>query len=214
MAFFIKNIKVNNIISINELSIPSQKVTCVVGQSGSGKSTFMRLLNHLESPDTGDIFYEDENLQTLDPVVLRRKVTMVPQSPVIYEGTIKDNLLIGRKFAGMDIATDSQMNECLQLVKLDKQLITAANDLSGGEKQRLALARALLLDADTFLLDEPSSSLDNETAFSVIEAFMKHMRKLNKTVIMVTHDKELAGKIGDNMIYMDNYSKKISDGDD
>lgn len=214
MSFLIKNLKVKTIISIKELTIPSQKITCIVGPSGSGKSTFMRLLNNLDNPDEGEIFYQNENIQTIDPIKLRRNVTMVPQSPVIYEGTIKDNLLVGLKFSEKETASDVQLENSLQLMRLNKDLDTAAKDLSGGEKQRLALARGMLLSAEVYLLDEPSSSLDDKTATDVINAFMKKMKEHNKTVIMVTHDKKLAEQISDNIIYMDKYSISKDNGGD
>lgn len=209
MAFLLKNIKVNGIITINELTLPSDKITCIVGQSGSGKSTFLRLLNNLDDPDSGEIYYRDQNIQKIDPVELRRTVTMVPQSPVIYEGTIRDNLVVGLKFAEMESVSDHHLNDVLRLMKLDKRLEIEADELSGGEKQRLALARGLLLNAEVFLLDEPSSSLDDKTAFGVIQAFMKHINEQHKTVVMVTHDKKLAEEIGDKLINMDNYSEQI-----
>lgn len=209
MAFLLKNIKVNGIITINELTIPSDKITCIVGQSGSGKSTFLRLLNNLDDPDSGEIYYRDQNIQKIDPVELRRTVTMVPQSPVIYEGTIRDNLVVGLKLAEMEFVSDHHLNDVLRLMKLDKRLEIEADELSGGEKQRLALARGLLLNAEVFLLDEPSSSLDDKTAFGVIQAFMKHINEQHKTVVMVTHDKKLAEEIGDKLINMDNYSEQI-----
>ncbi|ASN05589.1 ABC transporter ATP-binding protein [Virgibacillus necropolis] len=212
MAFSLKNIKVNDIITINELTVPSQKVTCIVGQSGSGKSTFLRLLNNLDNPDSGKIYYQDRDIQTLDPIQLRRKVTMVPQSPVIYEGTIRDNVVVGLKYAGLEPVSDQYMNDILHKMKLNKYLDTIADELSGGEKQRLALTRSMLLDAEVFLLDEPSSSLDDKTALHVIQAFMRHMKERQKTVVMVTHDKELAEEVSDNLINMDTYSEQIANG--
>lgn len=212
MAFLLKNTKVNDIITISKLTIPSHKVTCIVGQSGSGKSTFLRLLNNLDDPDSGKIYYLDQDIQGIDPIQLRRKITMVPQSPVIYEGTIRDNLVIGLKFAEMEPVSDHHMIDVLRLTRLNKSLETVADVLSGGEKQRLALARGLLLDAEVFLLDEPSSSLDDKTAFGVIHAFINYIKEQHKTVVMVTHDKKLAEEISDDLINMDNYSEQIENG--
>src|SRR5699024_6756973 len=141
-----------------------------VGQSGSGKSTLLRLLNNLISPDAGKIHYQDESLHKIDPVLLRRKITMVAQTPVIFDGTVRDNLLIGLRFSEKEPVTDQIMVRMLKTMKLDKKLETDAADLSGGEKQRLALARVMLLDAEVFLLDEPSSALDDTTAKEVIQS--------------------------------------------
>lgn len=204
--FKLVNVKVNEIMEIDELTIADQAVTCVVGQSGSGKSTLLRLLNNLFSPDEGEVLYQEKYLKVFDPVILRRKVTMVSQTPVIFDGTVRDNLLIGLQFSEQDPVTDQALNRMLKLVALDKELSTEAADLSGGEKQRLALARVMLLDAEVYLVDEPSSALDDTTAKDVIQTFVHHIKNNGKTIVMVTHDRNLAELVADYMIYMDDYS--------
>lgn len=203
--FILKGIKVNGIININDLTIPDYKVTSITGQSGSGKSTFLRLLNNLDSPDEGEIYFKEESLQSIDPIKLRRNVMMVPQIPTIFEGSIKDNLELALNFAEKDQASDEKMNNALHNMMLTKSLTDTADDLSGGEKQRLALARAILMDAEVYLLDEPSSSLDNRTADTVIKTFIEFVKQNDRTVIMVTHDEKLAFSISENTVDMDEY---------
>ncbi|AUJ26486.1 MULTISPECIES: ABC transporter ATP-binding protein [Virgibacillus] len=211
MALFrAENIKVKGIIEINKLEIPAQQIVCIVGKSGSGKSTFLRLLNHLDSPDEGTIFYQGENMQKMNPIELRRSITMVPQTPVIFPGSVEDNLKIGQKLSGIDVVNELKLKETLEKVFLHKPLDAPAEDLSGGEKQRLALARAMLLQADVFLLDEPSSALDSDTADKVIDAFIEPIKTKNKSLIMITHDLELARRVADVTIAMDHYSKNVS----
>lgn len=204
--FKIEKVKVNKIIAIDDLSIADQAVTCVVGQSGSGKSTLLRLLNNLNSPDAGKILYQGQSLQEMDPVNLRRKITMVSQTPVIFEGTVRDNLLIGLQFSEQDLVSDEMLEQILKRMSLTKELNTDAADLSGGEQQRLALARVLLLNAEVYLLDEPSSALDDATATNVIQAFIKQVKNAGSTIIMVTHDRKLADLVADYTICMDDYS--------
>ncbi|NWO13604.1 MAG: ATP-binding cassette domain-containing protein [Virgibacillus sp.] len=208
--FRAENIKVKGIIEINKLEIPAQQIVCIVGKSGSGKSTFLRLLNHLDSPDEGTIFYQGENMQKMNPIELRRSITMVPQTPVIFPGSVEDNLKIGQKLSGIDVVNELKLKETLEKVFLHKPLDAPAEDLSGGEKQRLALARAMLLQADVFLLDEPSSALDSDTADKVIDAFIEPIKTKNKSLIMITHDLELARRVADVTIAMDHYSKNVS----
>lgn len=211
MALFrAENIKVKGIIEINKLEIPAKQIVCIVGKSGSGKSTFLRLLNHLDSPDEGTIFYQGENMQKMNPIELRRSITMVPQTPVIFPGSVEDNLKIGQKLSGIDVVNELKLKETLQKVFLHKPLDAPAEDLSGGEKQRLALARAMLLQADVFLLDEPSSALDSDTADKVIDAFIEPIKTKNKSLIMITPDLELARRVADVTIAMDHYSKNVS----
>lgn len=210
--FTIENVRVKDIISMNSLSIHSGKTTCIIGPSGSGKSTFLRLLNNLDEPDEGAVFYKGKSIHVMDAIELRRKVVMLPQTPVIFDGTIRDNLLIGFTFSEQRYPDETHLTDALNEMQLSKQLDEDTSVLSGGEKQRLALARILLMDAETYLLDEPSSALDNKTANNVIEAFLKLAKANHKTVIMVTHDIELAAKVGDESIHMEQYSIALEKG--
>ena len=196
---------------MNDLIIKENAITCITGQSGSGKSTFLRLLNNLDDPSEGEIYYQDVSFKEIDPIQLRREITMVPQSPVIFDGTIRDNLQLGLKFSEKDSASDHQLNHVMKMMELEQELEEDAENLSGGEKQRLALARAILLDADVFLLDEPTSALDDLTASHVIKNFVDYGKGKHKTIIMVTHDQELAESIADHFIYMDHYSQVIKE---
>ncbi|MYL59317.1 ATP-binding cassette domain-containing protein, partial [Virgibacillus halodenitrificans] len=166
--FEIVDVEVDSIFEMHQVKIEEQ-VTGIVGQSGSGKSTFLRLLNNLDTPSKGNIYYKDKSLLDIDPIMLRQKVVMVPQTPVIFDGTIYDNLVIGHEFNGQSIPAERELQEMLHMLQLDKDLNTNASDLSGGEKQRLALGRVLLMDtAEVYLLDEPSSALDDKTAEHVL----------------------------------------------
>jgi len=97
--FDLEKVKYKNILDIEKLHIEKNKVTCIVGESGSGKTTLLKLFNKLISPDGGEIKYLDKSIHDIDSVQLRREVVMLPQSPAIYEGSVKENLLIGLKFS-------------------------------------------------------------------------------------------------------------------
>lgn len=204
--FQLMNVKVDGILHIDELSIPANQITCIVGPSGSGKSTLLRLLNSLSSPDHGEILFKNKSISSMDPLQLRRSVVMVSQAPVIFDGTIEDNLQIGRTFSEKEPASEEDMNYLLELFSLGKLLDEEAEHLSGGEKQRLSWARAMLLDPEVFLLDEPTSALDEETARTVLLRFRDYVREKSKTVIMITHSQELADQVAENMIDMSRYS--------
>lgn len=98
--FLLKNVRYKKILDIADLLIEDQKITCITGESGSGKSTLLRLLNKLISSDSGDIYFNGEQLSSIPSVSLRRKVLMLPQTPVIFPGSVRDNLLIGLLFTG------------------------------------------------------------------------------------------------------------------
>lgn len=202
--FLIENIKYKNIIHIDRLAIEKNKTTCIVGESGSGKTTLLKMLNKIISPDSGEIYLDGKNLKEIDSVKLRRKVVMLPQSPAIFNGNIRENLNMGLIFSERPAASDRELEEVLKAVKLDKNINDSPNKLSGGEKQRVALGRILLMNTDVLLLDEPSSALDDETERVIIEGLVEHSRKNKKTLIMVTHSKQVAEKYSDVIVEVRN----------
>ncbi len=204
MVFTLKEVQYKDIINIEKLHIPGRKITCIVGQSGSGKSTLLRLLNHLISYDHGTIIYKNVSLQQIDPIQLRREVIMASQVPTIFAGTVKDNLLIGLKFSEKPFVDDPKLKAVLELVCLNKSLTDNAEQLSGGEKQRLALARVLLLNPEVYLLDEPTSALDSETETKVMGNFIREVQNKQKTLIIVTHSNKLAETCADTIIELKN----------
>ncbi|HBT20572.1 MAG TPA: ABC transporter ATP-binding protein [Peptococcaceae bacterium] len=198
--FVLKNVRYKNILYIDHLVIPKGRITCITGESGSGKTTLLKLLNNLISSDSGEIFYMGKNMREIDPVQLRREVVLLPQTPVIFPGTIKDNLLIGRRFSERPPVGDDELSVLLEKTRLSKDLASSAAELSGGEKQRLALCRVLLMEPDALLLDEPTSALDNDTADLVMGLVANYARDKRKTIVMVTHSKELARIYGEKLV--------------
>ena len=202
--FILKNVKYKNILHIENMTIQKSKVTCIIGESGSGKTTILKMLNKMISPDSGEILFKDKKLNETNSVALRRNVVMLPQSPAIFKGNIKNNLLIGLDFSEKPAASDIELKEVLKVVKLNKDLNDSADKLSGGEKQRVALGRILLMDPEVLLLDEPSSALDEETENTIIEALVDYTKKFNKTLIMVTHSRQVAEKFSDEIVAIKN----------
>ena len=202
------DVRYKNILDIKELRIPEKKVTSIVGKSGSGKTTLLRLLNKLISCDSGKILFKEKSLKEISSVELRRKVVMLPQQPVIFAGSIRENLLKGLEFSEKELLEDDELKEILKLVHLDKPLDTEGDKLSGGEKQRVALGRVILMDPEVLLLDEPSSALDELTEDKIIEFVANYSRDNNKTLILVTHSKDISKKYSDVEIVIE--SGKIS----
>ncbi|KKC47758.1 ABC transporter ATP-binding protein [Paenibacillus sp. D9] len=200
--FRLKGVKAKGILSIPELTIPAETITCIVGESGSGKTTLLRLLNQLDSPDEGEIWFDEHSFNVTDPIEWRRNAVMVPQAPIMFKGTVEDNLQIGLSFADKPTATDEQMKQALHLVCLEKNLAQDAENLSGGEKQRLALARAILMNPIALLLDEPTSALDEDTANKVMQRLTAFSREKNKTLVMITHSRHIADTYADLVIEM------------
>ena len=203
--FKFEHVKYKDIIDIDNLNINLGEVTCIIGPSGSGKSTCLRLINKLISPTSGIISLNGENIANINSVEYRRKVPMLSQSPVSFPGSIRDNLLMGRKFQGKNEVSDSDLQNALDKVSLDEPLDKNIENLSGGEQQRVSIARLMLLDSDIFLLDEPSSALDDITEDFVIKSMVNMAKSQNKTIIYVTHSNSMAEKYSDRVI-------KIVDG--
>ena len=200
--FEVKNLKFKHILDIPNLKI-EQQITCIVGTSGSGKTTLLRMLNRLNVPDEGSVLYNGIDISTMNAVELRRKVVMLGQTPVLYSGTIRDNLQIGLEFSQKPPASDDALNESLVRVGLKKSLDDFCGTLSGGEKQRLCLARVMLMNADTYLLDEPSSALDQETEHFIIQNLADFAKEFNKQLIMVTHSENIAHEYKDSVIRLE-----------
>lgn len=198
--FSIRDVRYRDILDIPHLDIPEGIVTCIVGKSGSGKSTLMRLLNRMISPDAGTITYQGTPITEIDPVQLRRRVVMLPQSPVMFDGTIRENLCKGLEFAGKPMVDDAILHRIMDVMDLNKDLDGDAAPLSGGEKQRVALGRVLVMRPEAALLDEPSSALDRGTERIIMERVVAGAREYGVTLVVVTHSRALAEAITENLI--------------
>ncbi|MGN8645664.1 ABC transporter ATP-binding protein [Gracilibacillus sp. HCP3S3_G5_1] len=206
--FSIHQLVYKDIINVPELVIDSGKIYCLFGESGSGKTTLLKMFNNMLTPDQGEIKYKEDLITKLDPVQLRKEVVMLGQDPVVFDGTVRDNLLAGLRFAGKEEVENQVLTNLLKELHLAKNLDEKVDKLSGGEQQRLALGRVLLMNAEVYLMDEPTSALDHDTETVVMDLFTYRVRETGKTVIMVTHSKEVAEKYSDEMIYMKDILKR------
>ena len=198
--FEFRDVLYKDILDLPDLEIRAGIVTTLVGPSGSGKSTILRLLNKMTSPTSGKIFFEGNDLGEIPSVEHRRSVAMLTQSPAMFTGTIRDNLLAGFRFQQRPLPEETVLQETLYNVHLNKSLASSAMELSGGEKQRLALGRVLLLDATVFLFDEPSSALDEDTERFVIQRLTGQAKEKGKTIVLVTHSKAVAEIYSDEIV--------------
>ncbi len=195
--FELENVSVSTILSIRHLMIKEGDVTCFVGESGGGKTTILKLLNKALSPDGGKVFFRGEALEDINSVMHRRKVLYLNQTPHIFSGTIRDNLIKGFELQNRAYPNHETLIAVLKRVSLKKNLDDEAAVLSGGEKQRLALARLMLLDGEVYLMDEPSSALDDAMELKIIDMIVRFVKEEGKTLVMVTHSKAIASKFSD-----------------
>lgn len=174
----------------------------LVGPSGSGKSSLLRCLNRLEEPTSGTVRFEGRDIQTLDPRQLRRSVALVMQTPILFEGTVRDNLRLHPPGMAHDFS-DARLAQTLEEVGLEPQMLArAALTLSGGEKQRVTIARALLCDPRVLLLDEPTSALDPPNAALVVETVTRLREVRGLSILAVTHQPELVRRLGGFLMYL------------
>ncbi len=181
------------ILSNLDLRVQKGELITIMGASGSGKSTLLRLINRLSETDAGTILLNDKDIKDYNPIDLRRKIGMVFQVPVMFRGSVRDNLAFGMRLWGGDVDIETLSKEAgIPEILLDAD----AEQLSGGEKQRVCIARALANQPEVLLLDEPTSSLDAVSAEKIENLLLGLCRERNLTLLWVTHEKEQARRIG------------------
>lgn len=201
--FKLKDIKFKNILDIENLEIHENVVTIVKGESGSGKSTMLKLLNNIISPDSGVVMYNGVDVNDINPITLRRDVIMQSQFPNIFPGNVRENLNIIFTLRGEEGLDDEKLLKALEIVNLKKDLTDDAQNLSGGEKTRLSIARLFLVEPEVFLLDEPGASLDSKTEEILMNNVISEIKKRNKTLIFISHS-DNPEMIADEIITMKN----------
>ena len=194
VSYSIDNIKIlKNITG----SIPKGKITTLVGPSGSGKTSLFKLCNGLASPTGGDIFINDKAIDSYDPIELRRLVGIALQNAPMIKGSVFENLSLPIKLQGEELSEEEAI-DFLKRVGLEKQFLHhKSDDLSGGQKQKVSIARTLINRSNILLLDEITSALD-KTSVKEIEELILHINNhYDVTIIWITHNLEQAKRIGD-----------------
>jgi len=164
----------------------------VLGSSGAGKSSLLRLLNRLDEPSGGQVFYKGQDIREIAPPTLRCRVGYLFQTPYLFDGTVRDNI----RFARQEL-TDDETGELARQCKIKPDLLDqAVSNLSVGEKQRVALARLMATGPDIALLDEPTSALDPANTEAVENLISGLVKSCKLSVIMVTHDPNQALRMG------------------
>jgi putative ABC transport system ATP-binding protein len=171
--------------------------TALLGPSGSGKSSLLRLLNRLADPDTGAVRFNGDDVRELDPLDLRRRACLVPQLPAPVPGTVAENVRYGPALAGRD----ADVSRALALSGLDDSYAERdASRLSVGEQQRVMLARALALEPEVLLLDEPTAALDDDAREGVERTLADLVRRAGASTVLVTHDRGQASRLADRTV--------------
>ncbi|MBE1205971.1 ABC transporter ATP-binding protein [Aminobacter carboxidus] len=203
-----KNFAGSNHPAVDDLDLHIEAGTTVamIGPSGCGKTTTMRMINCLETPTSGRVLVSGNNVADTDPKQLRRTIGYVIQQVGLFPHmTIARNIATVPRLLGWDKArTDRRVDELLELVSLDPSVMRdrLPHELSGGQRQRVGFARALAADPAIMLMDEPFGAIDPITRVRLQDEFRQILKKVSKTVVIVTHDIDEAIKMGDRVAIM------------
>ena len=189
------------------LTIKRGEVVAIIGASGSGKSTFLRCLNMLETPTSGHIYFDGVDLadKTVDINLHRRKMGMVFQHFNLFpHKTVLQNIILAPVYLKQKTKTEAKEKafELLKRIGLEDKANEYPNMLSGGQKQRIAIVRALAMEPEVMLFDEPTSALDPEMVNEVLD-LMRELAKAGMTMAVVTHEMGFAREVANRVIFMD-----------
>ena len=193
------------VLDIDELTIVEGRLYTLIGANGAGKSTLLNILAFLSPPTAGEIFYAGKRVDWNHGSVEehRRKVTLLHQSPYLFEGTVHANVAFGLKARGIPGEEQRRtVEKALDIVGLQEFGDRKARELSGGETQRVAMARALVLKPEVLLLDEPLANIDRETT-GLLETVIASLPAQGTTVVMTTHDPDHPDRLNGESIFLE-----------
>lgn len=191
------------VLTVDRLHIHRGEILAVVGPSGAGKSTLLRLLNFLETPDGGSIHFHDHVFRPGEPmpVAVRRQITTVFQRPLLLNRSVWANVEYGLKLRG-HLDSDERVASALRRVGLAEMARQPARTLSGGEAQRVAVARAMVVEPEVLLLDEPTANLDPYNVGLIEEIVQRLNEEEGVTLVLVTHNVFQARRLAQRVVFL------------
>jgi len=192
------------------LEIEENRISCFLGPNGVGKTTLLRILNLLERPSQGKIYYDGKIYQRIDRLSLQRRMVLVGQNPVMFDTSVYHNVSYGLRVRRMK-DTKRKIKQALEMVKLSGMENRSALTLSGGEIQRVALARALVIKPEVSFLDEPTHNLDPLSKEIIEDLILRLKDESRRTIVLSTHDLLQAEKLS-HKVYLLKEGKIIQEG--
>lgn len=187
------------VLGIDYLEIPNGKITGIAGPNGSGKSTLLNIISNMDSNYEGTVSFNDKPLDNN----IRDNMTLVFQKPYLFKRRVYDNICYPLKLRNID--KNSQKELALKVIRsleIEDLIDKKGHKLSGGESQKVALARAMVFNPKLLLLDEPTSNIDTESTRIIEREILKFNKETNATVIIITHDMEQAKRLCQEIIYL------------
>ena len=188
----------SKVTAVNDISleIPSNTIFGIIGKSGAGKSSLVRLISMMEKPDSGEVYYDGQRVDNLDEkelVLKRRRIGMIFQNFNLFSSrSAGENIAYPMEICGVPKEKiNERVDELLEIVELSDRKNARISTLSGGQKQRIAIARALANNPDILFCDEATSALDPQTTSSILNLIRKIQSQMNLTVVMITHQMEV-----------------------
>jgi tungstate transport system ATP-binding protein len=176
------------VLRVEQLDIPAGEIFCLLGPTGAGKSTLLRVLSSIEPPTSGSVIFDGRPMEgPMTPLSVLRRIVMVHQQPLLLTGTVRFNVEYGLRLRGLD-TNSCKVEEVLERLGLAKLAVQSARTLSGGQVQLVALARALVLEPDMLLLDEPTGHLDPARVALMEKTILDAQGRRKMTVVWATHN--------------------------
>lgn len=200
--FRTENLQFGGFLNYEDREIPADKLVFITGESGSGKSTFLKLCNGILSPSRGVISYRGEDIAQTGAVAHRRRVLLAAQEVFLFDGDIRANFAEFHRYRNLPTPADDEINRLLSLCALPMPLDKDTVSMSGGERQRLYLAICLSFKPETLLLDEPTSALDAETGRAVIGGAASFCKENGMSFVAVSHGAELVKHFSEHTVIL------------
>lgn len=207
-----KNLKFKDLLKYPDIAIEKNKMNFIIGKSGVGKTVLLKMFNKTNDVERDMITIDGKDINTLDPIELRRDFILCGQSVFLFPGTIESNFIEFYKLRHESLPSISTMQNFLDLVVLPMKPEHSVDQLSGGEKQRVYLAIFISLARKAILLDEPSSALDTETSVTFMNNLKQYCSDNSITTIIITHNETLPKQFSDNTIHLENLRNEVQNG--